>query len=91
MSMGTRRARALDEHEHPTSTTVFIEQLRVPLVLVCFLGIVATGERTTATAFAHGTIEGAKSGDWLELAEQLLVPLSPRIQESRLSTTECLA
>ena len=53
--------------------------------------LVSTGERTTATAFAHDAIEGAKSGDWLELAEQLLVPLSPRAQESGLSTTQSLA
>ena len=53
--------------------------------------IVSAGERTTATAFAHDAIEGAKSGDWLEMAEQLLVPLSPRAQESGLSTTQSLA
>ena len=49
--------------------------------------IVSTGERATATAFAHDAIAGATSGDWLEMAEQLLVPLSPRAQESGLSTT----
>ena len=53
--------------------------------------IVPTGERTTAAAFAHDAIEGAKSGDWLEMAEQLLVPLSPRAQETGLSTTQSLA
>ena len=53
--------------------------------------IVSTGERTTATAFAHDAIPAAKSGDWLEMAEQLLVPLSPRAQESGLSMTQSLA
>ena len=53
--------------------------------------VVATGELTAATAFAHEIVATARSGDWLELAEKLLVPLSPRVSEADASTAQKLA
>jgi hypothetical protein len=53
--------------------------------------VVATGELTAATTFAHEIVATATSGDWLELAEQLRVPLPPHASEADASTAQKLA